>query len=76
MIKTRRTRPSGLMMNSPQPTLAMKMAETGTRLRTIPALGEESVSVLSMIMKARSRMSSHSKQVIIVQGGYVQPFEF
>lgn len=70
MIKTRLTPPSGPMTNSPPPTLAMKMVEMGIHLRMIPALGEESVSAPSMITKARSRMSSHSKQVIIAQGGY------
>lgn len=69
MIKTRLTRPSGPMMSSPPPTLAMRTVGTGIHSRMIPALAKESVSALSMITKARSRMSSHSKQVILLQGG-------
>lgn len=65
MIKTKPTPPSGPTMSSPPRTLAMKMVETAIHSKMIPAPGKGSVSVLSMIMKARNRMSSPSKQVFI-----------
>ena len=64
MIRTKLTRPSGPMMSSPLRTPATRTAETETHLKMTPALGEESVSALSMTTKARNRMSSPSKQVI------------
>ncbi len=64
MIKTKLTRPSGPTMSSQLRTL-MKTAETGIHSKMIPAPAEGSVSALSMIMKARNKMSSPSKQVII-----------
>lgn len=67
MIKIKLTPLSGLMMNSPPLIPAMKMVEMGIHSKMTPALGEGSASVLSMIMKARNRMSSPSKQVVIRQ---------
>lgn len=66
MIKTKLTRLSGPMTSSPLRTLATRTVGTGTHSKTIPAPGKGSVSALSMIMMARNRMSSPSKQVIII----------